>query len=156
MATLPSFLARRAAAFPVGGFLLLMAAGCGGAPSDPAASGADDATAVEAALQTEVTLEPGQTAVFDGGLRVTFEEVVGDSRCPLDVTCLWAGDATVAFSLAMGEGDRARTELHTHPDFRRSAELGGYTVRLVDLTPHPRTDRPPEEETPRAVIEVTR
>jgi hypothetical protein len=45
-------------------------------------------------------LEPGRTASLDeGGFGLVFQAVLGDSRCPLDVTCVWAGEASVELRL---------------------------------------------------------
>jgi len=47
---------------------------------------------VKADLGQEFTLSIGQTAVVRGeNLRITFLEVLEDSRCPKNVTCIWAG-----------------------------------------------------------------
>ena len=43
-------------------------------------------------LIVEFSLSVGQTAVIGKqALQITFEDVVEDSRCPSDVTCIWAG-----------------------------------------------------------------
>ena len=45
-------------------------------------------------------LRAGSSAVLDGGLKVAFERVPADSRCPLDALCIRAGDATVALTIS--------------------------------------------------------
>jgi hypothetical protein len=43
----------------------------------------------------EFTLAPGQAAALQGeNLSLKFEGVTGDSRCPRDVQCIWAGEVT--------------------------------------------------------------
>ncbi|MFH1764671.1 MAG: hypothetical protein ABIF09_10810 [Gemmatimonadota bacterium] len=37
-------------------------------------------------------------------LRFSFGEVLEDSRCPVDVTCVWAGNAKVVIGIAAGMG----------------------------------------------------
>lgn len=53
-------------------------------------------------------LEPGRSALLDeGGFSLVLQAVLGDSRCPLDVTCVWAGEASVELrgtSMGMGVG----------------------------------------------------
>jgi len=53
--------------------------------------------------QAEVTAEPGEVFTIGIGqsaritgedLVITFEEVIGDSRCPRDVVCVWEGVAS--------------------------------------------------------------
>lgn len=63
---------------------LLLSAGCAGRPAE-----------VTASLGQEVSLSVGQAALIEGeGLRVTFTEVVGDSRCPSGVECPWRGEVS--------------------------------------------------------------
>lgn len=75
-------------------------------------------------------------------LTVTFEAVTGDSRCPSDVVCIWAGDAAVRLQLS-GEatGDLV---LHTPTETigPRSGVAGRFRVELLELTPQPHTGRP--------------
>ena len=47
-------------------------------------------------------LRAGQSAVVPGGLKVTFDRVVSDSRCPIDAICVWAGEAVIALKLSRG------------------------------------------------------
>jgi hypothetical protein len=50
---------------------------------------------IKASLGQEFTLPVGQTAALDSDkLKIKFDSVIGDSRCPTGVTCVWAGEAT--------------------------------------------------------------
>jgi hypothetical protein len=50
---------------------------------------------INATLGERFSLAIGQSAVIaEEGLRVKFIEVIGDSRCPHGVECLWAGEAS--------------------------------------------------------------
>lgn len=93
------------------------------------------AASAQAALRTDVTLRLGQAVVLAAeDLSVGFDSVLSDSRCPPKVQCIWAGDATVAVSLAKpATGPRTVVELHTNPQFPRSAEYAGYHVELKSL-----------------------
>jgi hypothetical protein len=49
---------------------------------------------IKASLGKEFTLPAGKTAVISGeNFSIKFEKVTGDSRCPSDVVCIWAGEA---------------------------------------------------------------
>ena len=49
---------------------------------------------IKASLGKEFTLPAGKTAAISGeNLSIKFVEVTGDSRCPSDVVCIWAGEA---------------------------------------------------------------
>ena len=69
-----------------------LGATCGGNPTEP--------TAVP--LGQPFDLRAGQSAVVPGGLKVTFDRVVSDSRCPIDAICVWAGEAVIALKLSRG------------------------------------------------------
>ncbi len=64
--------------------LILPLAACGKTPAE-----------VNANLGQEFSLSIGQTAIIKGqDLQITFEDVIEDSRCPANVTCIWAGRAS--------------------------------------------------------------
>jgi hypothetical protein len=49
---------------------------------------------ITAPLGKEFTLPAGKTAAISGeSLSIKFDKVTGDSRCPSDVVCIWAGEA---------------------------------------------------------------
>ncbi len=86
-------------------------------------------------------------------LAVRFAALVGDSRCPRDVTCFWEGDAEIEVDLSRGE-QRTTLRLHTHPDRGRQAAALGCSVRLEALDPYPQTSDPipPEDYVATLVI----
>jgi hypothetical protein len=90
-------------------------------------------------LNQEFDLKVGQVATVEGtGLKIGLTSVREDSRCPEDVTCIWAGNAKVAFSLQKGKSKSAPVELNTGIDPRRHSYMG-YEVRLVGLRPNPKS-----------------
>jgi hypothetical protein len=93
-----------------------------------------------------LVLAPGQEVRVGAAFRVAFLEVSSDSRCPTDVVCIWAGNATVEIGLAVGMGPTYPFTLNTLLD-PRSVDFSGYRVTLVDLTPYPVSTRriPPDE-----------
>ena len=93
--------------------------------------------------------------MFDDDLRVTFERVVSDSRCPADALCVWAGDAVVRIVLARSTSPSARAELHTAPGFERSASYPGFEVRLVKVLPYPYSSSAIPAQDYRATLVVT-
>ncbi|GAB2832619.1 hypothetical protein GCM10022221_34200 [Actinocorallia aurea] len=86
------------------------------------------------------TLAPGATAALAGSsAKVSFTGVSADSRCPVDVECVWAGDATV--ELATPDGPLT---LHTLPPATTPpVRLGPYRLTLVTLLPERRSDASP-------------
>ena len=91
------------------------------------------------ALNQEFDLKVGQVATVEGtGLKIGFASVREDSRCPEDVTCVWAGNAKVAISLKKGKSKLASVELNTGINPKQHSYMG-YEVRLVALHPNPKS-----------------
>jgi hypothetical protein len=93
----------------------------------------------------EFKLKVGRSVTFKReGLRLKFLSVANDSRCPVNVTCVWAGNAEVLVEVGAGSGKGKRTlRLNTNAGPERPGEgkYGHYTVKLLGLTPRPRDGR---------------
>lgn len=77
-------------------------------------------------------MTPGQRHVLGDAGTLRYVAVTGDSRCPPDVQCVWAGDATVAFEWLPKGGRPEPFALHTGVE-PRSHAIAGRTLRLVSL-----------------------
>lgn len=85
----------------------------------------------------------GETATVAGTqVTVRFAEVVSDSRCPVGVQCVRAGDARVSFELRLGGANPQAVILATEGAEPRQAAYDAFDVHLVTLEPQPRTDVP--------------
>ena len=84
------------------------------------------------------TLQVGDRArVSNGDFVVRFISVSGDSRCPVDVQCVWAGDAVVSLDL-VSSGRTRSVDLHTNSTSGTvSTAYDGQVVELLELTPAP-------------------
>jgi hypothetical protein len=92
-------------------------------------------------IDQRFTLAPGETASVQGyGVRLRFEGVTGDSRCPADALCIMGGDAIVRVS-ASGDAASLSLELHTGDASRASVTYGNVKVALVELQPYPFSSR---------------
>ncbi len=84
------------------------------------------------------TLKAGEQAHWaDQNLRVGFDGVLSDSRCPKGEQCVWAGDATVRVWFQQGSGLRQTRELHTASGALQGAPVLDQVLRLVRLDPIP-------------------
>lgn len=137
----------------VGGLLAIALAGCA-TPSQPGGSG-NPATAIQVQTNREFDIAVGQEARLDGTpIVLRFRSVSNESRCPSDVQCVWAGNAVVLLGLTMGEMPAAEAALNTTLD-PKITKFGGYSVRLVGLTPYPQTGKPIPAGSYVARLEVT-
>lgn len=78
------------------------------------------------------TFKVGDVTTF-GGITLEIIRVTNDSRCPSNVQCIQAGEATVAVKLSGGEAD-AETQLSSTG---RIYPYGGYSIKITDVTPKP-------------------
>jgi hypothetical protein len=112
---------------------LLSAAACSNGDHEPVEPG-NDLAAVQVSLDQPFRLRIGQSATLPGtGITLTFDGVTEDSRCPTDVTCVWAGNARLALQGHDAAGDR-RIELNTTTE-PKAAMIGGLRIEVVVLMP---------------------
>jgi hypothetical protein len=84
-------------------------------------------------------LRSGESALTTDDVRITFNTVRSDSRCPTGVNCIRAGEAVIAVTVSRG-GEIAGRELEFTPA-RSSTTFANFTITLTQLQPHPRSDR---------------
>jgi hypothetical protein len=103
---------------------------------------------ISARLGQEFDVRIGETAAIgDEPLTVVFEQVVEDSRCPANTTCVWAGTAVVRLGLRVGDTARGTVNLQTLPEVGAEGVFQKYRLRLVRLAPTPRdSSRIPVEQ----------
>ena len=98
-------------------------------------------------------LAPGQSASITGTtVKLTFEGVTGDNRCPADAMCVLGGSATVQVEASSSSGKRTLT---FETGKLEPVEYGGLTVELTQLMPYPFSATPIEPEDYRATLRVT-
>jgi hypothetical protein len=82
----------------------------------------------------EVTLAPGQwVSVKTTPMKVGFVAVTEDSRCPRDVTCIWAGEVKVQLEIREASQGASQMEILEGG----STVAGAYRVTLVRVEPLP-------------------
>jgi hypothetical protein len=111
-------------------------------------------TPTEVRLDQEFELALGATVRIAGTSQtITFESVPEDSRCPADVTCVWAGNARVRLRVRAAAQDSS-VGLNTMVD-PHAAVIGAIRVELKALSPETRTGAPIPSASYRARLVVT-
>lgn len=87
-------------------------------------------------LPAEVELVFGETILAEGK-EITFTDVIEDSRCPKDATCVWEGQATVSLDIKVGENTNT-VELNLFKE-GNSVVSEGLALSLLSLEPQPET-----------------
>ncbi|MFQ6027851.1 MAG: hypothetical protein ACE5Q6_10205 [Dehalococcoidia bacterium] len=97
-----------------------------------------------AQVAREIVLRVGEgVALDDRRLEITFLEVIQDSRCPSDVVCIRAGDATVRLSTSVPGHVPEEFSLLLGEEVGRPVKtLARYTVKLSRLDPYPVSTAP--------------
>ncbi|MEV6825783.1 hypothetical protein [Amycolatopsis sp. NPDC051102] len=116
--------------------VLTVGAGSSVAAGHPAAGPAappPSSPAVSAPAGQDVTLRLGQEAAVQGkDLTVRYTRVVADSRCRPGMTCIWQGEATLAFLLKEpGRGESTTAELHSGP--RTGPQATSFAASRIEL-----------------------
>ena len=126
--------------------LALLAAGCAHTP--------------QGGTTQSFSLDEGQSGTLSNGGKITFANVVNESRCPKDVQCVWAGTATVRFRLVPRPGEPASDVLAVLPGGVGKDDTAnllpvdtlGVSVTLAELQPYPVSGQEPGRH--RALVRV--
>jgi hypothetical protein len=98
-------------------------------------------TSPQVQVGREFDVALGRDAKVQGTpITVLFRGVTNDSRCAVDVQCVWAGNAALSVSIFEGNGPPTDATLNTGVE-PRSIAVGGHTVRLVGLKPAPHSGK---------------
>jgi len=97
--------------------------------------------------QTEVAKTPQivfkielGTTVTNDGVKIQFEEVLEDSRCPVNVQCVWAGQAKVKVNISGPNIPEESLELIVgKKDKDVLSIVDGYVLKAMNLAPYPDT-----------------
>lgn len=104
-----------------------------------------------AQLDQAVLLAPGERVVFGPQqLDVEFVRVSEDSRCPRDLTCVWAGEAKVQLSIRNSASEVAQHEVIAG----QRATIGELRVVVVQVQPEPVSGRAISPEDYRVTLQV--
>ncbi|MEP6832568.1 MAG: hypothetical protein ABJB74_04200 [Gemmatimonas sp.] len=117
--------------------LLVSLAACSGSPANDRI-GAANLNGLPI-LPTTITLAVGaSTDVPSANLRIRFDSVTADSRCPTSVKCVWAGEATVALTVTQLSGTMSAQLLSLSTTAGKdTATSYGQPIRLVSVQPFP-------------------
>jgi hypothetical protein len=106
-------------------------------------------------INAEITLAPGEVRNVNGAdLAITFEQVVGDNRCPGDAICITGGSATIRI-LVQGPGSVSRRYDLTTGEMR-PVEHRGVRVELLEVTPYPFASMPFDPSEYRVRLRIVR
>lgn len=126
-------------------------------PGSPAAPSTSlDGVSLRPGVGDTIRIPVGAVAASaDGSLLVTFDRVDSDSRCPIDVVCVWAGDAELVIGISPPDGRWSWSTLHTHLE-PRTLHTASHTITLHHLEPANQATMPTDPGEYVAVMTVGR
>jgi hypothetical protein len=113
----------------------------------------DNSPAAPTPLDRSVVLAPGQSVELTSDLSLGFVAVLDDSRCPINASCVQAGDAVVRLAVT---SRTARGDHDLHTAIVAPVTFDGLELRLLELQPYPFGGRPTNADDYRATIHVRR
>lgn len=87
-------------------------------------------------------------------LTVKFVSLIEDSRCPIDVQCVQAGNARIKVEISNGRG-KETFEINTTMG-PKGASFGGYAINLIELTPIPKSNIKINQNSYKATFTISR
>ena len=75
----------------------------------------------------------GET-IHAGSLALEFTTLADESRCPLNATCVWAGNARILVTATLGRATQV-VELNTYSGYQVRVTFEGYLIELRRLQP---------------------
>lgn len=104
----------------------------------------------EVVVKEETTAALNQKIFLGGGVYVTPIKVVSDSRCAVDVTCIWAGEVTLKVKLEKGAEVK-------EADVKEggSVSFAGANISLLAVTPANNTKKPITEKDYRFTFKIS-
>ena len=125
--------------------IIVLLSGCAGQPGE-----------INANLGEHFSLAIGQSASITGeNLKIHFIEVVGDSRCPQGVTCIWAGEASSLIEITYSKSTYRK--VLTQPGLSEPPQTDFQQYKITfDLLPYPREGERIESKDYRLQLEISR
>src|SRR3990170_2044553 len=109
---------------------------------------------IYAPLGESFSLAIGQTASITGeDLNIRFNEVIGDSRCPQGVTCIWAGEANSLIEITYS--GHVYEKVLTQPGLTEPPQtgFGDYEITF-NLQPYPQAGEEIKDKDYRLELQV--
>ena len=107
----------------------------------------------------EITLYQCKPVFSTSQVRICFDSLLSDSRCPANAVCVWQGFAAGKFSLS-ADGETYPFKLSTVdlPGlFPKDTVISGYKIEFINLSPYPGTvPGPIPDNVRKAELKVTK
>jgi hypothetical protein len=113
----------------------------------------DDKKDTPTSLYT-VELKVGNCTELLDKTSICFDSVLNDSRCPIGVECIWAGNAVVKLGLTKDQR-KHEIKLNTFPNFQTDTIIDNLYISLVELTPYPNIQTSSQDSSYKVKLTIT-
>jgi hypothetical protein len=111
---------------------------------------------INAALGEQFSLAIGQSAtITEAGLKIEFVEVVGDSRCPQGVQCIWAGEANSLIEITYEGSTYQKVLTQSGASEPLPTDFNNYEITF-NLQPYPEAGKEIKDRDYRLELQVDR
>lgn len=97
--------------------------------------------------------------ILNDDLKLCFDAVVSDSRCPANAMCIWQGTAVAKFSFTKNKETHTfdLATINMAPTYHKDTTLMGYKIEFTNLLPYPGTYTPPApDDQIKAEVKITK
>lgn len=91
-------------------------------------------------------------SIFFDDYEIIFSEVLEDSRCPIDVTCIWEGCASIKLDV---KNEKKIQEIILATGERTTAYFDSYEISMVNILPYPISTKTVSTEEYSAIISIS-
>lgn len=94
-----------------------------------------DESFVKARLDSPFRLKMNQTGFIESeNIKIIFLKVTEDSRCPIGVRCVWAGQASILVAIYKNDANLGDFNL---TESKNEVNFSDYSIKLLKLEPYP-------------------
>lgn len=92
-------------------------------------------------------------------LKLSFDSLIEDSRCPANAMCIWQGAAVAGFSFTKDHVTSSfrLSTISMQPNYIKDTVVMGYKIEFINLSPYPGTVPSPIPDNDRkAEVKITK
>ncbi len=86
-----------------------------------------------------IALNQCKQQTTSGTIRLCFDQLVSDSRCPRNARCIWQGVAVANFTFSVNNQPATFTLAtnNSKPPYTSETTVQGYKIKLLNIFPYP-------------------
>jgi len=109
-------------------------------------------------VDKDLTIPLGDCKMVSGAsIELCYDSLITDSRCPINMACIWSGVGEAQFSFHVNNQKHTITlATNNFGHWKKDTTVAGYTFELLELNPYPMYPAPQPPVSRSAKVHVTR